>query len=164
MIFTGIMLDFEDDFVHSLNISIGDLMNTKQTIIIQSNVSTTLDKAWASWTLPEHITRWNFASDDWQCPTSTVDLRTGGRFSSRMEAKDGSFGFDFWGIYDEIIPLSLLRITLGDGRKMEVRFTQEKKTVLVTESFETEDENSAERQREGWQAILNNYKVYTETL
>lgn len=137
-------------------------MNNDKTIILETLVSASLEKAWSSWTLPQHITRWNFASADWHCPSSTVDLQVGGRFNSRMEARDGSFGFDFWGIYDEIIPLQLLRITLGDGRKMEVRFTEENGTVKVTERFEIEDTNSAERQREGWQAILDNYKRHTE--
>jgi len=139
-------------------------MNRNKSVTIKTSVNATLQKAWESWTLPQHITHWNFASNDWHCPSSTVDLVVGGRFSSRMEAKDGSFGFDFWGTYDEIVPLSLLRSTMGDGRKIEVRFTQVENTVLVTESFETEDQNTAERQREGWQAILDNYKSYTETL
>ena len=139
-------------------------MNSNKSVTINTSVNASLEKAWESWTLPQHITHWNFASNDWHCPSSTVDLKTGGRFSSRMEAKDGSFGFDFWGIYDEIVPLTLIRSTMGDGRKMEVRFTAEKNTVLVTESFETEDQNTADRQREGWQAILDNYKSYTETL
>jgi uncharacterized protein YndB with AHSA1/START domain len=139
-------------------------MNNTKSVTIKTSVNATLEMVWASWTLPQHITHWNFASSDWHCPSSTIDLKIGGRFSSRMEAKDGSFGFDFWGIYDEIVPRSLLSITLGDGRKMEVRFTQNENNVLVTESFETEDQNTTDRQREGWQAILDNYKSYTETL
>lgn len=133
-------------------------------ITISTTVSVSLQKAWAIWTEPEHITHWNFASNDWHCPSSSVDLKAGGRFSSRMEAKDGSFGFDFWGTYDDIIPLQLIRSTLGDGRKMEVRFTQDQGHVIVSESFETENQNTDERQREGWQAILDNYKAYAESL
>lgn len=139
-------------------------MNSKQSITIKTKVNALLQKAWESWTLPQHITQWNFASSDWHCPSSTVDLVVGGRFSSRMEARDGSFGFDFWGTYDEIVPLTLIRCTMGDGRKMEVLFTQEDDGVIVTETFETEDMNSAELQREGWQSILDNYKSHTETL
>ena len=133
-------------------------------ITLTASVSVSLQKAWAIWNEPQHIIHWNFASDDWQCPSSSVDLRTGGRFSSRMEAKDGSFGFDFWGTYDEVVPFQTVRSTLGDGRKMEVRFSENQGKVTVTESFETEDQNTAERQREGWQAILDNYKTYAESL
>jgi len=137
-------------------------MNELKTITLETLVSVSLEKAWETWIQPQHVTQWNFASPDWHCPSAQTDLKVGGKFSSRMEARDGSFGFDFWGIYDEIVPLSLLRITMGDGRKMEVRFEQLNSKVKVTERFETEDLNTAERQREGWQAILDNYKAYAE--
>lgn len=137
-------------------------MNENKTITLETTVLTTLEKAWETWIQPQHVTQWNQASDDWHCPRAQTDLRVGGKFSSRMEAKDGSFGFDFWGIYDEIVPLTRLRITMGDGRKMEVHFTKTANGVKVIERFETEDLNTAERQREGWQAILDNYKRYTE--
>lgn len=137
-------------------------MNELKTITLETLVSVTLEKAWETWIQPQHVTQWNFASPDWHCPSAQTDLKVGGKFSSRMEARDGSFGFDFWGIYDEIVPLSLLRITMGDGRKMEVRFEPLNSKVKVTERFETEDLNTAERQREGWQAILDNYKAYAE--
>lgn len=138
------------------------IMNENKTITLETTVLTTLEKAWETWIQPQHVTQWNHASDDWHCPSAQTDLRVGGKFSSRMEAKDGSFGFDFWGIYDEIVPLTRLRITMGDDRKMEVHFTQTPNGVKVIERFETEDLNSAEQQREGWQAILDNYKRYTE--
>lgn len=137
-------------------------MNELKTITLETLVSVSLEKAWETWIQPQHVTQWNFASPDWHCPSAQTELKVGGKFSSRMEARDGSFGFDFWGIYDEIVPLSLLRITMGDGRKMEVRFEPLNSKVKVTERFETEDLNTAERQREGWQAILNNYKAYAE--
>lgn len=137
-------------------------MNENKTITLETMVLTTLEKAWETWIQPQHVTQWNFASPDWHCPSAQTDLRVGGKFSSRMEARDGSFGFDFWGIYDEIIPQKLLRITMGDGRKMEVHFETLNGKVKVTERFEIEDLNSAEMQREGWQAILNNYKAYAE--
>ena len=137
-------------------------MNESKTITLETLVSVSLDKAWETWIQPQHVTQWNFASPYWHCPSAQTDLRIGGKFSSRMEARDGSFGFDFWGIYDEIIPQKLLRITMGDGRKMEVHFETLNGKVKVTERFEIEDLNSAEMQREGWQAILNNYKAYAE--
>lgn len=137
-------------------------MNENKTITLETMVLTTLEKAWETWIQPQHVTQWNFASPDWHCPSAQTDLRVGGKFSSRMEARNGSFGFDFWGIYDEIIPQKLLRITMGDGRKMEVHFETLNGKVKVTERFEIEDLNSAEMQREGWQAILNNYKAYAE--
>jgi len=137
-------------------------MNESKTITLETLISVSLDKAWETWIQPQHVTQWNFASADWHCPSAQTDLRVGGKFSSRMEARDGSFGFDFWGIYDEIIPHKLLRITMGDERKMEVHFETLNGKVKVTERFEIEDLNSAEMQREGWQAILNNYKAYAE--
>lgn len=139
-------------------------MNPAKTITLEVLVNTTPETAWACWTQPQHITQWNFASPDWHCPSSTIDLKVGGRFSSRMEARDGSFGFDFWGIYDEIVPMTRLASTLGDGRKMDVSFEPVKGGVKVIERFETEDLNTAERQREGWMAILNNYKAHTESV
>lgn len=139
-------------------------MNPSKTITLEVLVKAPLETAWACWNQPQHITQWNFASPDWHCPSSTIDLMVGGRFSSRMEARDGSFGFDFWGIYDEIVPLSKVASTLGDGRQMEVTFEVVQGGVKVIERFETEDLNSAELQREGWMAILNNYKAHTESV
>lgn len=106
---------------------------------------------------------WNFAGDDWHCPSAEVDLKQGGKFSSRMEAKDGSFGFDFWGIYDEIIPQEKIKYTMGDGRKAVVRFTEVNGNTLVEIDFEPENMNPEEMQQEGWQAILNHFKEYAES-
>ena len=135
----------------------------KTTITIETTISAPLELVWTCWTLPEHITQWNAASDDWHTPSATNDLRVGGRFTSRMESRDGKYGFDFWGIHDEVQLNSLIKSTMGDDRKMEVRFIQEGSQVEVVESFETEDENSIELQRQGWQAILDRFKAYVES-
>jgi uncharacterized protein YndB with AHSA1/START domain len=108
---------------------------------------------------PEDITQWNFASDDWCCPSSVVDLRVGGKFSSRMEARDGSQGFDFEGVYTEIVEHELLSYAFGD-RSATVKFVQEPTGVRVRVEFDTEDINSAEMQRAGWQSILNNFAAH----
>ena len=134
--------------------------NTK--IKIEAIVSADINKVWEYWTKPEHITKWNFASDDWHCPRAENDLKIGGKFNSRMEAKDGSFGFDFWGIYDEIVEHQKIVYTMGDGRKAITTFEDQNNKTKVTTLFEPEKENPAEMQREGWQAILNNFKKYVE--
>ena len=122
-----------------------------------------VQKVWDYFNKPEHIVNWNFASGDWHCPTATNDLRVGGKLETRMEAKDGSFGFDFVGIYDEIIPLKLIRYYLEDGRKVEIQFEKmDENTTKVIETFDPEVQNSREMQREGWYAILNNFHKYTE--
>ncbi|MBK7816762.1 MAG: SRPBCC domain-containing protein [Sphingobacteriaceae bacterium] len=103
-----------------------------------------------------------FASDDWHAPSSSSDLKVGGKLSTRMEAKDGSFGFDFWGIYKEIKPNEKLTITMGDGRMWETNFSKVDGGTKVIELFEAENENPEEMQKAGWQAILNNFKIYAE--
>ncbi len=113
---------------------------------------------WEAWTQPDHICNWNFASDDWCCPGATNNLLPGGTFNYRMEATDGSAGFDFEGTYVEVEPHKLIRYTIGDGRLVDIRFEDGPGGITVTESFETEDVNSAELQRQGWQAILDNFK------
>lgn len=135
---------------------------SNETITIQALVQKPVAKVWESYTDPKHITGWNFASDDWHCPSASNELRLGGKYSARMEAKDGSFGFDFEATYSEIIPHRLIRYTMGDGRKAEVLFGEQANQTLVTVTFETENMNPAEAQRKGWQAILNNFKKYTE--
>lgn len=140
-------------------------MNTKEftTITVEATVNAPIQKAWDYWTKPEHIMKWNFASDDWQCPKAENDIRTGGKFMSRMEAKDGSFGFDFEGVYDEVKPLELISYSMSDGRKVNIHFSSEGNQTTVKESFDAESENSAEMQKAGWQAILNNFKKYVES-
>lgn len=138
-------------------------MQNKSTITVEATVEAPIEKVWDFWILPEHITKWNNPSDDWHTPRAENDLRAGGRFVSRMEAKDGSSGFDFGGTYDEVKKHERIAYTLDDGRKVEVRFSEDGNTTLVTETFEPEDINSREMQQSGWQAILDNFKKYTET-
>ena len=128
-------------------------------ISVSVEVNAPVAKAWEAYTSPEAINQWNFASDDWQCRDARVDLRVGGSFSSHMEAKDGSFGFDFEGTYTNIIEHQLLEYSFGD-RSAQVLFEQVGENSKVTVEFDTEDENAVEMQREGWQAILNNYAKY----
>jgi uncharacterized protein YndB with AHSA1/START domain len=135
-----------------------------QTIItIDAIVNAPVEKVWKYWTGTEHITKWNYASADWQSPYAESDLRVGGKFLSRMEAKDGSFGFDFGGVYDEIKTHEQIAYTLGDGRKVKITFSTDGHATKIVESFEAENVNSIEMQRGGWQSILNNFKKYTET-
>ena len=136
----------------------------KIEITVQVEVLADVKKVWEILTEPKHITNWNFASDDWACPKAENNLHVGENFSYRMEAKDGSFGFDFWGTYKEIETLKKLLSTLGDGRKLEILLDENNGVTTITETFETEDENSVDLQRDGWQAILNNLKKYAESL
>ncbi len=132
-------------------------------ISVSVEVNAPVAKAWEAYTSPEAINQWNFASDDWQCRDARVDLRVGGSFSSHMEAKDGSFGFDFEGTYTNIVEHKLLEYSFGD-RSAQVLFEQVGENSKVTVEFDTEDENAVEMQREGWQAILNNYAKYVLAL
>lgn len=131
-------------------------------ITIRVHVAASLTQTWTCWISPEHITQWNFAGDDWHCPSATNDLRIGGKFTSRMEAKDGSFGFDFEGIYDQVIPFALIRYSMEDGRRVEIRFEESGDGTVVTETFDPESENPIDMQRDGWQMILNNFKRHVE--
>lgn len=134
----------------------------KTNITISATINASVEKVWKLWTTPEDIIQWNSASDDWHTPAAENDLRTGGSFKSRMEARDGSMGFDFGGIYDEVITNERIAYTLGDGRKVTIVFTNENGKTKVEESFEAEDTNPIEMQRSGWQAILDNFKKYAE--
>ena len=137
---------------------------TKTVITVQNTVNAPVSKVWAYWTAPEHICKWNNASDDWHTPWATNDLRVGGVFVARMEAKDGSFGFDFGGTYDAVNENEYIEYHInGDARKVKIYFTAEGNSTKVMESFEAENENSEELQRGGWQAILDNFKKYTES-
>jgi uncharacterized protein YndB with AHSA1/START domain len=135
----------------------------KETIIVEVVVEASMDVVWKLWTTPEDIVQWNQASDDWHTPSATNDLRSGGKFLFRMEAKDGSFGFDFSGVYDNVKARESLAYTMGDGRKVEITFTGKGIETRITETFEVESENSLEMQRNGWQAILNNFKKFAES-
>lgn len=137
---------------------------TKATVItVESTIQAPVEKVWQYWTAPEHVTKWNHASDDWHSPSGENDLRPGGKFLFRMEAKDGSFGFDFGGVYDTVKTHELIEYTIGDGRKVRVKFNGKGSETTVVESFEAESTNPAEMQRGGWQAILDNFKKYVET-
>lgn len=133
-------------------------------ITITTNIQAAIDKVWDCWTLPEHIVNWNFASPDWHAPAAENDLREGGEFVFTMAARDGSVAFDFTGIYTLVEPYKLIEYRIADGRKVSVQFLVEANHVVVTETFETENQNSAEMQEAGWQAILNNFKDYVEQL
>ncbi len=133
-----------------------------QRIVVETIVNAPALKVWENWTEPKHITKWNNASDDWHTPHAENDLRVGGKFLSRMEAKDGSFGFDFEGIYLEVIPLKKITYRLEDGREVETKFAENGETTKVTTYFDAENESPVEMQKGGWQAILNNFKKYVE--
>lgn len=131
-------------------------------ITIETTIDATPDAVWDAWNSPTDIKQWNSASDDWHTTSSTVDLREGGSFVSRMEARDGSFGFDFGGEYTRVIPGERIEFRMGDGREVQVEFHTTPEGVRVRETFDAESQNSAEMQREGWQAILNNFKRHVE--
>jgi uncharacterized protein YndB with AHSA1/START domain len=138
-------------------------MNTERTkITVETLVHAPLEKVWTYWTEPKHVTQWNAASDDWHCPRGESDLRVGGTFVYRMEAKDGSSGFDFGGTYTDVVPHERIAYVMGDGRRVDVSFKQEGEAVRVTETFDAESENSVEMQKSGWQAILERFKKYVE--
>jgi uncharacterized protein YndB with AHSA1/START domain len=137
-------------------------MTTKR-ITVATTINASLADVWRAYTTPADILKWNAASDDWHTTAASVDLREGGAFSSRMEAKDGSFGFDFAGTYTRIVPHERIDFDFGD-RKAEVTFTAAKGGVEVRVAFDPEMENSLDMQRDGWQAILNSFKRHVETL
>ena len=134
----------------------------KNVIRVQVTVNAPIEKVWFFWTNPEFIIKWNNASDDWHTTKAENNLIVGGKFSSRMEAKDGSEGFDLWGTYDEIVYPERITYTMGDGRKAEIDFIDISDMTEIIESFEAETENSLELQQGGWQAILDNFKKLVE--
>jgi len=133
-----------------------------QNITVETIVNSTMEKVWEYWTNPQHITKWCNASADWHTPHAENDLRVGGKFLSRMEARDGSSGFDFNGVYDEVKTNELIAYTIEGGRKVRIVFAKQGGSVKITETFEAETENPIEMQRSGWQSILDNFKKYTE--
>jgi uncharacterized protein YndB with AHSA1/START domain len=132
------------------------------TITVETLIAAPIDTVWRAYTTPEDIKKWNAASDDWHTTAATVDLRVGGAFSSRMEAKDGSFGFDFAGTYTKVVTNERIEYSLGDHRVVSVDFTQTPSGVSVRVTFGAEATHSIEQQRAGWQAILNNFAKYVE--
>jgi uncharacterized protein YndB with AHSA1/START domain len=141
-------------------------MSTEKRIFItiRTSVNAPVEKVWETWTKPEHIVKWNNASDDWHTPRAENDVRTGGKFTSRMEAKDGSMGFDFGGVYDKVDLHRLIAYTMDDGRKVEISFTSSGNKTDIVQTFEAESQNSEEMQRTGWQNILDNFKKYSESI
>jgi uncharacterized protein YndB with AHSA1/START domain len=131
-------------------------------VTVKTTVNVPVEKAWEFWTEPNHITKWNNASEDWHTPVAENDLRPGGSFLSRMEAKDGSFGFDFKGIYDEVKLLEFISYSLEDGRKVEISFEGKENETEIIETFDPDTSNSIELQQTGWQAIIDNFKKYAE--
>lgn len=132
-------------------------------IKIDITILAPVEKVWDYFNTPNHITKWNFAHESWQCPSSENDLKVGGKFKHRMEAKDGSFGFDFAGVYDVVIPNQRIKYHLEDGRNVEVIFDKiDPNTTKVTEIFDPEKQNSVEMQRDGWYAILDHFHKYVE--
>lgn len=135
----------------------------KTVLTVETTVNAPVEKVWQYWSQPEHITKWCTATEEWHTPIAENDLRTGGKFSSRMEAKDGSMGFDFAGVYDEVRPNEYIEYTMGDGRKVDITFTANGNQTTVVENFEAESINPIEMQQGGWQAIIDNFKKYTES-
>jgi len=135
-----------------------------QVIVIQTTINKNVTHVWEYYTSAEHIVKWNFASDDWHCPKATSDLKINGKLISRMEAKDGSFGFDFEATYNTIEPFRRITYTIADGRAVVIDFVNENDlATTVTISFEAENMNSLDLQKNGWQAILDNFKAYAES-
>lgn len=137
---------------------------SKTVITVEALINAPIEKVWESWTTPEHIVKWNHASEDWHTTRAENDLRTGGKFLSRMEAKDGSIGFDFGGIYDNVKTQKDIEYTMDDGRKVKVSFIAYGNNTKVVESFDAENTHSIEMQKTGWQNILDNFKNYTEKI
>ena len=131
-------------------------------ITVATTIQAPVEKVWKYWTQPEHIINWSFASEDWHTPAAENDLREGGKFSSTMAAKDGSMSFDFGGVYTKVDEYKVIEYTLGDERTVAITFSGDGNTTKVVETFEAEGQNSVEMQQAGWQAILDNFKKYTE--
>jgi uncharacterized protein YndB with AHSA1/START domain len=131
-------------------------------ITIETVVNAPVEKAWQYWNEPAHITQWAFASDDWECPRAEADLRVGGNFLTAMGAKDKSFAFEITGTFTAVTSNALLEYVMADGRHVKVVFTPTEGGTRITETFDPENENPMEMQRDGWQSILNNFKKHVE--
>jgi uncharacterized protein YndB with AHSA1/START domain len=150
---------FNNSFPKALAI-IKELAEQPVNITVEVDIEQPIEKVWTYWTTPAHIIKWNNASPDWHTPFATNDLQTGGKFLSRMEAKDGSFGFDFEGVYTEVVHHELIKYILADNRQVSIVFTGNDHSTKLVETFEAETENTLELQQGGWQAILDNFKNY----
>ena len=133
-------------------------------ITVQTHVSAAPELAWNVYTQPEHICAWNAASPDWHTPRATTDLRVGGRFSSRMEARDGSMGFDFEGTWTRVAPFTALSYTMPNGREADITFAQDDSGTAVVVTFDAEETHPLDMQKAGWQSILDNYARYIGSL
>jgi uncharacterized protein YndB with AHSA1/START domain len=136
----------------------------KTPITVKASINAPIEKVWKRFTNPDDIVKWNSASDDWHTPRAENDLRRGGHFTYRMEARDGSTGFDFDGIYEKVLVYREIDYKIGDGRKVRILFNPVKNKTEVIETFESEETNPIELQRQGWQAIMNNFKKYVESV
>ena len=134
----------------------------RTSITVASTINAPIEKVWEKWNAPEAITEWCTATPEWHTPRATQDLRVGGSFTTRMEAKDGSMGFDFGGTYDAVEEHRLIAYTMGDGRRVSISFNSDGNSTHVSETFDAEDQNPVEMQRAGWQAIMDNFKAYVE--
>ncbi len=134
-----------------------------ELITVESTIEAPIDMVWDFWTKPEHVMHWNFASNDWHCPNANSDFNVGGEFHYIMAAKDGSVEFDFCGTFTKIIDKTFIEIFLEDGRELNIQFESEGPSTKIIETFEPEEVNSMELQKQGWQAILDNFKSYTES-
>ncbi|MCY2687660.1 SRPBCC family protein [Salinimicrobium sp. TH3] len=137
-------------------------MKTKK-ITVETLVPLPVEKVWQLWTGTEHIKKWNFATPEWHTPSAENDLKESGKFNYRMEAKDGSQGFDFSGEYQEVEPHRLIRYRMDDGREVSIHFKPVENATFIEETFDPEQENSIQQQRDGWQAILENFRKYAES-
>jgi len=140
-------------------------METQQrtSITVETTVNAPVSKVWDYWGKPEHITRWCQASDDWHAPHAENDLRTGGKFTTTMAAKDGSASFDWGGVYSKVVDHKSIDYTMEDGRKVSIVMSDLGNSTKIVETFDAESENPIEMQRGGWQAILDNFKKYVES-
>ncbi len=136
----------------------------EKTILIGTHIHGDISTVWDAYIEPIHIKNWNSASDDWHCPEASNDFRVGGEFHYTMAARDGSMSFDFWGTYTEIVHHTLIAYTMGDGRMAEVEFQHDEHCTNVIVEFEPETENTVELQQTGWQAILDNFGEYADSL
>ncbi len=139
------------------------MSKTSHRLTVNAVVKAPVEQVWDAWITPKHIKRWNAASDDWHTLDAKNDFRVGGEFHYRMEAKDKSTGFDFWGTYSKIIPDREIAYTMGDGQHAQIIFEKTNDGVKITETFEPETENSEAVQRGGWQAIMDRFKAYVES-
>lgn len=134
----------------------------KEQITVEIHIHADVAKVWNYWNAPDKIIQWNFASNEWHCPKAEVDLRIGGKLITRMEAKNGSFGFDLEGVYEEIVNQKTIGYVMPDGRKVVTQFAASDGNSTVTTTFDSENQSPVAFQKQGWQAILNNFKKYVE--